>query len=117
MGLNQFAEFREERRPDFTWRKHAALQEFMERLYEEKYGGNRDDLNCRDMELDKDDIESLRQAILNNYEDYKSEGGFFYGHEYQDESIAAYKELDLKFCDEAIAAIDRGLVVIYSCWW
>lgn len=117
MGLDQFAEFRELRRPAFRWRKHAALQEFMERLYEEKSGGNGEDLNCRDMVLDKDDIENLRKAILSNYTDYRSEGGFLYGHEFQDESIAEYRELDLKFCDEAIAAIDRGLVVIYGCWW
>jgi hypothetical protein len=41
----------------------------------------------------------------------------FYGHQYQDMTLEEYREDDLRFCDEAMKAIERGETVIYSCWW
>jgi len=117
MGLDQFAEFRTEPTARFYWRKHAALQEYMERLWVDQTGRPASTLNCEDLHLYKEDIEDLRKAILSGFKDYRSDGGFLYGHEYQDESVKEYRENDLRFCDEAIKAIERGETVIYSCWW
>ena len=38
MGLDQYAEFRKEPTKTFYWRKHAALQEYMERLWVDRTG-------------------------------------------------------------------------------
>ena len=117
MGLDQYAEFRKEPTKTFYWRKHAALQEYMERLWMERTGQSSDSLNCQDMHLDKEDIEELRKAILSGFKDCRSDGNLFYGHEFQDESAKEYREDDLRFCDEAMKAIERGETVIYSCWY
>jgi len=45
------------------------------------------------------------------------EGGFFYGHQFQDEAAAEYRERDLEFCAWARERIRAGETVIYSCWW
>ena len=117
MGLDQFAEFRSEPTARFYWRKHAALQEYMEQLWVERTGRPATTLNCQELELDEEDIKELRKAILSGFKDCRSDGGMFYGHQFQDESVKEYREDDLKFCDEAIKAIERGETVIYSCWW
>ena len=117
MGLDQYAEFRKEPTATFYWRKHAALQEYMERLWVERTGRPASTLNCQDLHLDKEDIEELRKAILSGFKDCRSDGGMFYGHQYQDMTLDEYRSDDLKFCDEAMKAIERGETVIYSCWW
>jgi len=119
MGLDQYAEFRAKplETATFSWRKHAALQEHMERLWVEKTGQSASTLNCQDMSLTANDIEELRKAILSGFKDCRSDGGYFYGHEFQDESVKEYREEDLQFCHEAMKAIERGETVIYSCWW
>jgi len=117
MGLDQYAEFRTEPTARFYWRKHAALQEYMERLWVERTGRPASTLNCQDLHLDKEDIEDLRKAILSGFKDCRSDGGLFYGHQFQNESINDYREEDLNFCDQAMKAIERGETVIYSCWW
>jgi hypothetical protein len=47
----------------------------------------------------------------------ESEGGFFYGHEVQDESEQEYREQDLEFCDWALKQIEQGREVVYHCWY
>lgn len=117
MGLDQYAEFRKEPTKKFYWRKHAALQEYMERLWILRTGQKASAFNCQDLHLDEEDIEELRDAILSGFKDCRSVGGVFYGHQFQDESAKEYRENDLRFCDEAVKAIERGETVIYSCWW
>jgi len=118
MGLDQYAYFRTlSNVAQVDWRKHAALQEFMERLWQERTGKPREDLNCDELELTKDDIQALRQAVLSGFKDCQSEGGCFYGHQFQEETIKDNYESDLRFCDEALAAIHRGDQVFYSCWY
>ena len=117
MGLDQYAEFRTEPTARFYWRKHAALQDYMERLWVERTGRPASTFNCQDLHLDKEDIEDLRKAILSGFKDCRSDGGMFYGHQFQNESINDYREEDLNFCDQAMKAIERGETVIYSCWW
>ena len=117
MGLDQFAHFRPPPTSSFQWRKHAALQEYMERLWVEETGNSADSMNCEDLSLGADDIKNLRKAIVSGFKNCRSDGGFFYGHQHQDATIERYKEHDLQFCDEALKAIERGECVTYSCWW
>lgn len=133
MGLDQYAFInpREEQRTDsdgntvtakvaekdFYWRKHSRLQTFMEKLWVDKTGKDAGDLNCEDMELSLVDIRLLWNAVQNGYADYHCDGGFFYGHQHQDESTKMYLEDDLAFVSAAEAAIADGQKVVYRCWW
>ena len=119
MGLDQYAYIKtddETREPDFYWRKHARLQEWAERLFAQKTGCNARELNCGELPLANDDITDL-ERLLKGQGLPKSEGGFFYGHQFQDEQAEAYAEQDTKFCEWARQMISEGQTVIYSCWW
>lgn len=100
--------------PLFTWRKHAKLQEFMERLLETRTGQSAADLNCAELELQPEDIATL-QAMVERGELPESPGGFFYGHQFQDESASEYRELDLQFCQWARTILRIRQKVFYSC--
>ena len=131
MGLDQYAytnATEEERRDDeghtymvinggkeFYWRKHSRLQTFMEKLWAEK--GMTETFNCQNLELTKADLEKLKKAIDSGFSDDFCSGGFFYGHQFQEEAVNDYKQDDLDFVTEALASIDRGEKVIYTCWW
>ena len=123
MGLDQYAYTRNKENCVAQWRKHARLQEFMERLWVEKTGtqaqdfGGEGGLNNEFMELDEGDIEKLAQAIATDYNEYFCEGGFFYGHQFQEESVRENKEDDLAFVETAKKALADGEKVHYSCWW
>lgn len=122
MGLDQYAYARlpeqdsAEVQPQFTWRKHAKLQEFMERLFETRTGQSAADLNCAELELQPEDIATL-QAIVERGELPESPGGFFYGHQFQDESASEYRDRDLEFCQWARTILQTRQKVFYSCWW
>jgi len=122
MGLDQYAYTRlpeqslDDIEPRFVWRKHAKLQEFMERLYEARTGQPAGTLNCGELELQPEDIATL-QAMVERSELPESLGGFFYGHQYQEESAAEYRERDLEFCQWARAVLQTRERVFYSCWW
>jgi len=133
MGLDQYAFInpREEKRTDdegkeytvklaekdFYWRKHSRLQTFMEKRWVEKTGKDAVELNCQDMELNREDIIALVKAVNNGYADDFCEGGFFYGHEFQEEQANHYQEQDTEFCSAATLALEKGQKVIYTCWW
>lgn len=122
MGLDQYAYSRlPEQSPDgvepkFIWRKHAKLQEFMERLFEARTGQNAAELNCAELELQAEDIATL-QAMVEQHDLPESPGGFFYGHQMQDAQAAAYRETDLEFCKWARTVLKTREKVFYSCWW
>ncbi|WP_306046567.1 hypothetical protein [Nioella sp. MMSF_3534] len=122
MGLDQYAYTRLpeqkpcEVEPKFVWRKHAKLQEFMERLYEARTGQSRDQLNCGELELQAEDIATL-QDMVERGELPQSPGGFFFGHQWQDENAADYREKDLEFCAWAHTILQTRRQVFYSCWW
>jgi len=95
------------------WRKHNALQGWMEELWCEKTGQTPIDLNCADLPLTSEDLDKLEEAITKNK--LPSTVGFFYGSDTsQDESR---KEYDLNFVAKAREAIDEGYEITYSCWW
>lgn len=122
MGLDQYAYTRlpdqtlSEVEPKFVWRKLAKLQEFMERLYEARTGEPAGTLNCGELELQAEDIAML-QAMVERSDLPESPGGFFYGHQFQDESATKYRERDLEFCQWARAVLQTRQKVFYSCWW
>jgi hypothetical protein len=100
---------------EFDWRKHAKLQEFMQNLWFEKYE-NTEEFNCQNMPLDREDILTL-QAAVKGEKLPESEGGMFFGHEFQGMSATEYKEQDLEFCAMALKWLDEGKTPYYSCWW
>lgn len=120
MGLDQYAYVKsgaeEGAEPVFIWRKHARLQEFMESLFEFRTGQGRGDLNCGELELTAEDIDMLAEKVAGGALP-ESPGGFFYGHQFQDEQAAAYRDRDLQFCDWARAQIEAGETVCFSRWW
>ena len=117
MGLDQYA-FTADRNqnPEFYWRKHAKLQEFMEQLWINRTGQGADALNCNKLELQAEDITTL-QAMIERNELPDSPGGFFYGHQFQEESASEYRDRDLEFCQWARAILRTRQKVFYSCWW
>ena len=116
MGLDQYSYTREKaQEPNFYWRKHSQLQTFMEDIWFRELG-NEDDFNCKELVLGKEHIEDLLHR-LNSENLPKSEGGFFYGEQFQDESSKEYHKQDVKFCKDSLKAIDDGKEVIYSCWY
>jgi predicted TIM-barrel fold metal-dependent hydrolase len=125
MGLDQYAYSREQRDRDekmefngeqFYWRKHSKLQAFMESVANEREGMSPTDLNCSELELFEDEIIQLQELVKGNSLP-ESFGGFFYGHQYQDETAEDCREQDLEFCKWALAEMKDGNYVFYSCWW
>jgi len=118
MGLDQFAYTRaNQNQPEFIWRKHAKLQEFMEALYRLKNKvESAEGLNCGELELTAADISTL-QTFVECRALPTSPGGFFFGHEYQDETAEEYRDQDLKFCAWAKQVLETRQQVFYSCWW
>ena len=107
----------------YEWRKHARLQVFMRDLYREKnpdanegsYGlGFNGEAN---LELTIDDLEKLSEAIKNKYYNYFADDGFFWGQQFQEESVKEYKKMDLQFVKWCKKALEKGEVIEYSCSW
>lgn len=115
----------------FEWRKHARLQEFMNKLYMEKnkvdnkWEEDRDEngqvwinpISWNSIELTEEDIDRLENAIKNHYSGYFCDGGFFWGHEIQESQAEYYKDKDLEFVEFAKKALADGETVIYECSW
>ena len=119
MGLDQYAFVRGDEdvvEPRFAWRKHSKLQTFMEDLFAARTGQGIAELNCGALELDEADIDALETAVKEGSLPH-CDGGFFYGHQFQGEAAAGYRDYDLEFCAWARDRIAAGQTVIYSCWW
>jgi hypothetical protein len=130
MGLDQYAFLTREKMTkenresfhavkEFQWRKHAKLQAFFEHLIELRVVeplDPDDTFNCNPVELNTATIDALEKLIRDEAMP-DSGGGFFYGHQFQDESANEYKEYDLKFCHDARDALDHGGYVYYDCWY
>jgi hypothetical protein len=111
----------------FVWRKHARLQQFMAKKWAEQnpaveidghlahLGFNGDqEAPCY---LTKEVVEELAEQIKKDYSDYPAEDGFFWGQQFQEDSVKEYKEQDIKFLKFCEQAIDEGKVVEYWCSW
>ena len=73
--------------------------------------------NLVELPLNEEQLLELQEAINNKYYDHFCDGGFFYGHQFQEESVEEYREQDNKFVDQALAHIKAGGDVIYLCSW
>jgi len=144
MGLDQYAHIRnkeldwkkiysdkyEPKEDGFVWRKHARLQVFMAREFAKQnpkedttkhsslpmsgLGFNGED---KAVNITKDVVKRLEEAIKNGYYDYFATDGFFWGQQFQEEQVKEYAKMDkqfLKFCKEALK---KGETIEYSCSW
>lgn len=115
MGLDQYGKANKDGEEEVElmyWRKHSSLQGFMEQLYRMK-GGEAEEFNCVDMELNEGDLAMLEWAVKNG--SLPETSGFFFGpgkdfdHEYVED--------DIEFIKLARQHIDDGWTVTYSCWY
>ena len=108
------AEQRVEMEEIMYWRKHNRLQGWMEDLWRAR--GGEGDFNLEYLELDADDIDNLRSAVLNG--DLPETRGFFFGTDsYEADWRNELEAQDLEFCDKANQCFEQGLHVYYFCWW
>tara|TARA_R100001224_G_scaffold34074_1_gene19170 strand:+ start:225 stop:659 length:435 start_codon:yes stop_codon:yes gene_type:complete len=144
MGLDQYAHLRGhkvdwdkyysdteasiyEQKQVFVWRKHARLQEFMAQKWTEQnpsvkvegmlahLGFNSDqEAPCY---MTKEVVDELGEQIEKGFSDYVAEDGFFWGQQFQEESVKDYKDQDIKFLKYCQQAISENKVVEYWCSW
>jgi len=127
MGLDQYAyidpkegaRHADQRKEDtFYWRKHSRLHEFMLSIWmQQNPDKSREVFNCRDLYLSEEDLLELRRALADNFDNYTSEGGLFWGHQFQERQVDEYADQDLNFVQRALDAVREGKPVVYSCWW
>ena len=126
MGLDQYAWINYKDKDcdeDFYWRKHARLQEFMTKMWSgraENKGKSLDEFNYGEkLCLTEKDLLKLEKAIEQDYSGYFSPGRFFFGHEFQEESMEEYREQDLDFVASALEKLERDphSTITYMCSW
>ena len=107
----------------YYWRKHARLQQFMMELWHTKKGEETplgvmgSDFNGGNiLWLLEEDIFKLQDAVKTENLPFCPDG-FFWGHEFQEESMREYKNQDLEFCEKALKWLREGKNVFYDCSW
>jgi len=114
MGLDQYAESRDSNGDSneiACWRKHSALEGWMEKLYRLKGGEGR--FNGKAVELTYEDIDLLESVVKDDA--LPVTVGFFFGG---DSSEDAYKKkATLNFINSARKEMLRGKEVFYSSSW
>lgn len=96
---------------NYYWRKDYNLHNWIEKLWEKRTGNtDRNNFNCVQIRLYKEDIEGLEKAI-NTWKIDDSEP--FSSKKY----TSNMKEHDLQFCQEAKKVIKDGYAVYYDSWW
>ena len=121
MGLDQYA-------GRHTWRKHARLQKFMAVMHREQNQEQKDydsggldhlGFNAGDVpvEMTKEVVDKLEEAIKNNYKDYVAEDGFFWGQQFQEDAVKEYKAQDEEFLKWAKEQLKEGRQIGYDCSW
>jgi len=93
------------------WRKHPNLHGWMEQLYRQKGGGERD-FNGDPVVISKEDLDNLAASIID--EELPDTEGFFFGQSYNNEEE---RQDDLDFVKKAHRAIEEGYTVYYDSWW
>ena len=95
------------------WRKHPNLHGWMERLWNQRNGGDHDasKFNGIELELTAEDLDELEYAVQNDR--LPATSGFFFG----DGADDYYKPSDLKFIQEARGEMFLGLKVFYNSSW
>ena len=67
--------------------------------------------------MTKEVVDELGEQIKKGFADYHAEDGFFWGQQFQEDSVKEYKEQDIKFLKFCEQAISEGKVVEYWCSW
>ena len=120
MGLDQIAwsdePDRDESPSKFIWRKHAKLQTFFEDIWYNQMGEKESFNSPAQIQLTRELVEILKKLVEED-ELPSSQGGFFYGHQFQDGRAEDYKEQDLEFCNWALEEIKNGKEVFYESNW
>ena len=111
----------------FVWRKHARLQQFMSTWWDKQNNHHQHEGHLAHLGFNADQdapvyvteelVTDLAEAISNNYKDYVAEDGFFWGQQFQEESVKEYKDQDIKFLKFCQQAISEKKVVEYWCSW
>ena len=140
MGLDQYAHLRDQK-PDwdkiysdeyepkkdgFVWRKHARLQKFMAIQHAKQnkhqvHEGNLAHLGFNGGDepvfITEELVQELAEAIKNGYGDFFVADGFFWGQQFQEESVKENKEMDLEFLQWCRDMIAEKKVAVYHCSW
>ena len=131
---NNEDESKEEQKHVFVWRKHARLQTFFARKWREQ---NEVEQQKRDKRLTshpmdlahlgfnsgdevyitEEVVKELEETYKQNYHDNFCSDGFFWGQQFQEESVKEYKAQDKKFIDWCKKQIKNKQVPIYCCSW
>ena len=138
MGLDQYAGFRDSEgqvQEEFYWRKHARLQQFMAREFDEQNKNNGDHSpdkkhnTSNDLQhlgfnggqggvkITKELIDRLENAFKNNYYDYFASDGFFWGQQFQEEQVKEYAQQDEKFIEWCKEQLETKKDIGYDCSW
>ena len=113
---------------EYDWRKHARLQQFMARKWREQNGGTEADdsgalghlgFNAGDkpLILNRELLDEWEKQIQEDYYHSFAPDGFFWGQQFQEESVKEYKKQDQEACDWARTQIDAGHQIRYTCSW
>ena len=118
MGLDQFAYARDKKgnTEDLAyWRKHNALDGWMQNLYAEVSTCTEeyDPLNGQEVPLDAEDIEMLEMVVENDM--LPETHGFFFGSDSRHSE--EQKKTTLEFIKEAKRALSEGKKVFYQNSW
>ena len=125
---------KEEAKHVFIWRKHARLQTFFARKWREQ---NEAEQNKRDKRLSSDPMDlshlgfnagdevyitekivrELEETFKQNYHDNFCSDGFFWGQQFQEESVKENKDYDKEFIDWCKEQIKNKQTPIYTCSW
>jgi len=131
MGLDQYAGFRDSDgnvQEEFYWRKHARLQQFMAKEFNEQNKTTKHN-TLNDLQhlgfnggqggvkITKELVERLEEAYKNKYYDYFASDGIFWGQQFQEEKVTEYKEQDKNFIDWCKEQLDAGKEINYDCSW
>ena len=131
MGLDQYAGLRDENgevKEKFYWRKHARLQQFMAGEFEEQNEKTKhntvDDLQHLGfnggqggVKITTEILQRLEDAIKDGYYSFFVNDGFFWGQQFQEESVKEYKKQDKEFVSWAKEQLKNGEEVGYDCSW
>ena len=111
----------------FVWRKHARLQQFMAKKWAEQNPAENIEGSLSHLGFNGDQpapcylteevVKELAEQIQKDFADYPATDGFFWGQQFQEESVKEYKEQDIKFLKFCEQAINEKKVVEYWCSW
>lgn len=119
MGLDQYAYTRKgkEKQEIAYWRKHNALQGWMERLWESKGFPRKhkedSSFNCVELRIIKKDLDQLEKDVVAGK--LPKTQGFFFGSDSSEDEYC--KKKTLEFVADARQAIASGERVYYNSWW